>query len=50
MYFLDNFLDNDVGHGSFLLSNNNYSWSHAFKPNNLQTTTFSFAEGNIVKI
>jgi hypothetical protein len=40
-------LDNSIGHGSFLLSNNNYSWSHAFTANNLQASTFSFAEGNL---
>lgn len=43
-------LDNNLGHGSFLLSNNSYMWSHAFAANNIQSSGFSFVEGNIVKI
>lgn len=51
--FICNFFinsDNNLGHGSFLLSNNSYSWSHAFKENNIQNSNFSFVEGNIIKI
>lgn len=43
-------LDNNLGHGSFLLSNNSYMWSHAFAANNIQNSGFVFVEGNIIKI
>jgi hypothetical protein len=45
-----NKIDNNLGHGSFLLSNNSYSWSHAFAANNIQNSSFTFVEGNIIKV
>ena len=42
--------DNNIGHGSFLISNNNYSWSHAYADNNLKTTTFGFVQGDIIRL
>ena len=44
------YTDNNIGHGSFLISNNNYSWSHAYVDNNLKTTTFGFVQGDILRL
>lgn len=51
MYLISSLIiDNSLGHGSFLLSNNSYSWSHAFAANNIQNSNFGFAEGHVIKV
>lgn len=48
LYFT--YVDNNIGHGSFLLSNNSYSWSHSYTADNLQNSKFTFLEGHVIKI
>lgn len=43
-------VDNEIGHGSFLLSSNGYSWSHSEKTENVKVVSFKFKEGDLVDI
>lgn len=38
----------NIGHGSYLISNNGYSWSHSNKDFNSAYKSFPFAVGDIV--
>lgn len=42
--------DNNLGHGSYLISSNGYSWSHTEQSNNIAIVNFKFKEGDIVQI
>jgi hypothetical protein len=44
------YLDNQLGHGAFLLSNNCYSWSSSNSNNNLKSTLFSFKQNDIISL
>lgn len=44
------YLDENMGHGSFLLSNNGYTWSHCFPEDNIHSTLFTFKQDNIVEL
>lgn len=39
-----------MGHGSFLLSNNGYTWSHYYPEDNIHSSQFVFKEGNTVEL
>jgi len=47
-----NFLnsDNNLGHGSYLISSNGYSWSHTEQTNNITVVTFKFKEGDLIQL
>lgn len=47
---IDLILDNNLGHGSYLISSNGYSWSHTEQANNIAVVAFKFKEGDIVQI
>lgn len=38
----------NIGHGSYLISANGYSWSHSVKEFNSASKSFSFATGDII--
>ncbi|EGR33160.1 hypothetical protein IMG5_060530 [Ichthyophthirius multifiliis] len=46
--FQYNFKYTDVGHGSYLVSGNGYTWSHYKSENNSASKSFSFATGDII--
>lgn len=39
-----------MGHGSYLLSNNGYSWSHSRNEDNIHACLFTFKQGNIIEV
>ena len=39
---------NTLGHGSYLISGNGYSWSHSKKEDNVQYKCFTFEVGTVV--
>jgi hypothetical protein len=41
---------NNLGHGSYLISCNGYSWSHSKKEDNIVNNTFVFAAGDIITV
>lgn len=41
---------NNVGHGSYLISSNGYSWSHLKKEDNIQAKSFKFVKDDIIQI
>ena len=49
MYILIN-SDENLGHGSFLLSNNGYTWSHAYTEDNIHPCSFTFKNNDIVEV
>lgn len=44
------YIDEAMGHGSFLLSNNGYTWSHCYPEDNIHANQFTFKEGSIVEV
>lgn len=42
------YLDEAMGHGSFLLSNNGYTWSHCFPEDNIHASLFTFKQDSTV--
>ena len=48
IYFLN--LDNNLGHGSYLISSNGYSWSHTEQANNIAVVSFKFKEGDLIQL
>lgn len=49
MYFIDN-KDNNIGHGSYLISSNGYSWSHSQQSNNIAVVSFKFKQNDQIEI
>jgi len=43
-------LDENLGHGSYLLSNNGYTWSHSNSEDNIHSCLFTFKEGSIIEV
>lgn len=39
-----------MGHGSYLISSNGYSWSHTEQSNNITVVGFKFKEGDMVQL
>ena len=39
---------NNIGHGSYLISANGYSWSHSLKDFNSTNKSFTFATGDTI--
>jgi hypothetical protein len=39
-----------MGHGSYLLSNNGYTWSHSRPEDNIHACSFTFKQGNIIEV
>lgn len=50
MYIFYITIDNNLGHGSYLISSNGYSWSHTEQANNIAVVGFKFKEGDIIQI
>ena len=42
--------DESLGHGSFLLSNNGYTWSHSNSEDNIHSCLFTFKQDNTVEV
>lgn len=49
MCILD-YLDESLGHGSYLLSNNGYSWSHTRKEDNINPCGYKFAQDDKIEV
>lgn len=49
VYFLSN-VDNNLGHGSYLISSNGYSWSHTEQSNNISVVGFKFVLNDVIQI
>jgi len=43
-------LDENMGHGSFLLSNNGYTWSHFYPEDNIRACLFTFKQDEVIKV
>jgi hypothetical protein len=39
---------NNIGHGSYLISSNGYTWSHSKKEDNVVHKSFSFITGDVI--
>ncbi len=48
--YINNILDSNLGHGSYLISSNGYSWSHTEQSNNIAVVTFKFKEGDLIQL
>lgn len=44
------YTDNNLGHGSYLISSNGYAWSHTDKSHNISVVDFKFKQGDIVEV
>jgi hypothetical protein len=42
--------DEVLGHGSYLLSNNGYTWSHSSSEDNIHACLFTFKQDQIVEV
>ena len=42
--------DEQLGHGSYLLSNNGYTWSHSSGDDNIYSCLFTFKSGQIIDV
>lgn len=42
--------DEVLGHGSFLLSNNGYTWSHSASEDNIHSCLFTFKQDDLVEV
>ena len=43
-------LDEVLGHGSYLLSNNGYTWSHSSSEDNIHSCLFTFKQDDVVEV
>lgn len=43
-------IDSTIGHGSYLLSTNGYTWSHSRAGDNIKLKAFAFDTGTNVKV
>lgn len=43
-------LDSNLGHGSYLVSSNGFTWSHSEKSDNIIDKKFTFSEGDTIEL